>query len=69
MEDKVNHPQHYTGDIECIDALLASRGKEEVRAFCICNAMKYLWRLGKKDDNIQEAKKAKWYIEKYIELA
>ena len=28
--DNVNHPQHYTGSIECIDAMLQQFGKEQV---------------------------------------
>lgn len=65
----VNHPDHYnSGGIECIDAILAARGSEATKEFCICNTMKYLWRLGHKDDAVQEAKKARWYLDKYIEL-
>lgn len=65
----VNHPDHYnSGGIECIDAILAARGPEATKEFCICNSMKYLWRLGHKDDAVQEAKKARWYLDKYIEL-
>lgn len=67
--EAVEHPSHYNqGGIECIDAILAARGSEATKEFCICNAMKYLWRLGHKDDAVQEAKKAKWYLDKYIEL-
>lgn len=65
----VNHPDYYnSGGIECIDAILAARGPEATKEFCICNSMKYLWRLGHKDDAVQEAKKARWYLDKYIEL-
>lgn len=65
----VNHPDHYnSGGVECIDAILAARGSEATKEFCICNSMKYLWRLGHKDDAVQEAKKARWYLDKYIEL-
>lgn len=65
----VNHPSHYnSGGVECIDAILAARGSEATKEFCICNSMKYLWRLGHKDDAVQEAKKASWYLDKYIEL-
>ena len=65
----VNHPDHYnSGGVECIDAILAARGSEATKEFCICDSMKYLWRLGHKDDAVQEAKKARWYLDKYIEL-
>ena len=66
--DMVNHPPHYTaGKVECIDALeAASVGDNPVRAYCRLAAFKYLWRAGKKADAIEDAKKAIWYIERYI---
>lgn len=61
--DNVNHPNHYTqGGIECIDALEAALTSEEFRGYCKGNAMKYCWRMGLKDDKIQDAKKAIWYL-------
>ena len=72
MEDKkemVNHPSHYCqGDMECIDGLIGAFGRKEVATFCKINAMKYIWRLGHKDDEAQEIGKIKWYLDKYIEL-
>ena len=43
--DVVNHPSHYTqGKYECIDVI------EDLGAnYHIGNAIKYLWRAGKKD--------------------
>ncbi len=72
MEDKkemVNHPSHYCqGDMECIDGLIGAFGKKEVATFCKINAMKYIWRLGHKDEEAQEIGKIKWYLDKYLEL-
>lgn len=57
IENAVN-PKHYTthqSGIECIEItrhLLFNRG----------NAIKYLWRLGQKDERNQELKKAIWYL-------
>lgn len=66
--DVVNHPTHYeTGGIECIDAMLITQGKEATKAFCICNAFKYLWRHNNKN-GLEDLKKAQWYINKAIEL-
>lgn len=66
--DVVNHPAHYTtGDIECIDAMESSSTREEFLGHLKLTAMKYIWRLGKKDNTLQDAKKAKWYLDKYIE--
>ena len=68
--DNVNHPAHYElpGGIECFDVLLATQGLEAVKSFCICNAVKYLFRRNRKNGD-EDVKKAAWYIAKYIELA
>ena len=60
----VNHPEHYSGcnGIECIDALKASMTKEQFIGFLRGNAQKYLWRVGRKDDLLQDLKKAQWYL-------
>lgn len=69
MGDNVNHPQHYElpGGIECIDVLEATQGKEAVQAFCVCNAMKYLYR-HKRKNGVEDIKKARWYLDKYIAM-
>lgn len=62
MNDKVNRPEHYTqGDIECIDAMIAAYGIEEVRIYAKIAAFKYLWRRGRKDAEQQDVAKAIWY--------
>ena len=64
--DHVNSPPHYTqGDIECIDALTAIGVAED---FCRGNAIKYLWRMADKDDRLEDAKKARWYINRLIRI-
>lgn len=67
MNDKVNHPGHYTaGGIECIDALKAAvTGLEGIEAVCTANAIKYLWRWRRKN-GVEDLRKAIWYIEKLI---
>jgi hypothetical protein len=68
-EERVNHPSHYNqGGIECIDAMLSAYGKEDVKAFCKCNAFKYIWRTGQKN-GIEDIEKAIWYLNKYKELS
>lgn len=70
--DAVNHPSHYTSDpsgVECIEVT-------KHRDFCIGNAIKYLWRAGLKQDadktakekQIEDLKKAIWYINAEIDL-
>ena len=67
-KETVNHPDHYNSDgIECIDAMIASQGVDDVRAFCICNAFKYIWRYQSKN-GIEDIKKAIWYLNKFVEL-
>lgn len=64
--DQVNHPKHYTSDpsgIECIDIT-------RHRNFNIGNAIKYLWRVGLKEDKdrklidkqVEDLNKAIWYL-------
>lgn len=59
--DAIN-PDHYKthpvfGDLECVD--VTSR-----LGFLRGNAIKYLWRLGRKDAASQDAHKALWYIDR-----
>ena len=67
MPDNVNHPEHYTGKFECIDVMIETQGIDAVLDFCICNAFKYLYR-HKRKNGIEDLKKAKWYIDKYLEI-
>lgn len=69
LNDSVEKPEHYTyGKYECIDiledVLKDCSGRE---AFCIGNVIKYLWRF-KHKNGLQDLLKAKWYLEKAIEI-
>ena len=70
MNDNVNHPQHYTNGPECpsCGAIYECISFTETMNFCIGNAMKYLWRAGKKDCTryTEDLEKAIWYINKEI---
>lgn len=69
MSEQVNHPEHYnSGGIECIDAMVAAFGKEEVASFCKLNAFKYIWRSDHKGKCAEDMQKAAWYINKYNEI-
>ena len=70
MEDKVNHPSHYTnGKVECIEALeAATTGLVGIEAVCTANALKYLWRW-KHKNGTEDLKKAKWYIDRLLKEA
>ena len=66
--NSVNHPSHYNqGGIECIDALKECLGLDGFKGFCKGNAIKYLWRSGHKNDEIEDLKKASWYVNKLVE--
>ena len=63
--DPVNHPPHYTSHpsgVECIQIT-------EHMGLNLGNAIKYIWRAGLKKDNsnIQDLKKAIWYLQREIE--
>ena len=65
MEDRVNHPSHYTqGKIEVIDFI-----EDQKLDFHLANAVKYICRAGKKDPmlEVEDLKKAIWYIQRYID--
>jgi hypothetical protein len=65
--DPVTRPAHYTaGKVESIDAIESALGRDGSVAYCVGNAMKYLNRLGKKDDAVQDARKARWYLDRAI---
>lgn len=65
----IDHPQRYGGDTEyeCIKVLEHWFNEDQFKGFCIGNCLKYLCRLGKKDDELQELKKASWYLNHYVE--
>lgn len=60
----VDHPARYGGDTEyeCIKVLKAWLNADEYRGFLKGNAIKYLCRLGKKDEPAKEIEKAVWYL-------
>ena len=62
IPDAVN-PAHYktASGIEAIDVIEAFD-----LDFARANAVKYILRCGKKDDPVQEIRKAIWYLERYI---
>lgn len=63
--DPVNHPSHYQGKVECIDALESClEGMTGFESFCTGNAMKYLWRWKRKGYELDDLSKAAWYIER-----
>jgi len=69
MNDPINHPAHYCkGGIECFDVIKAALGTEGTMAFCMGNAIKYLFRHLHKGSPGQDVRKARWYIDSWIRL-
>lgn len=66
--DPVNHPTHYASEAKCSGCNEPIECIDVVRhmSFDQGNAMKYLWRAGKKDATVQDLKKAVWYIQDMI---
>ena len=72
-EDNVNNPKHYISDsgLEVFDVIKAFTDDcYGAEAFCIGNAIKYLCRFKKKnkDNPVEDLKKARWYLDKVIEM-
>lgn len=61
--DPVNHPKHYTSHPSGVECIQITRHM----TFNIGNAIKYLWRAGQKDSEIQDLEKAVWYIKDEIQ--
>lgn len=69
MSDPVNHPAHYTqGRFEAIDVIedAVAQAPDAVRGGCQWQALKYLLRLWGKGNPLQDARKARWYLERLI---
>nr|UVY12871.1 MAG: protein of unknown function DUF3310 [Bacteriophage sp.] len=68
MSDNVNHPSHYeTGKFECIDVMVETQGVQATKDFCLCNALKYIYRHRRKN-GLEDIQKAIWYLNKAVEL-
>ena len=69
MSDPVNHPAHYTaGPVEVIDILeqAASHAPDPVSGGLQWQVLKYLLRMWLKGNPAQDARKARWYLERLI---
>ena len=65
MTEQVDHPAHYAGEIECIDAIQAALSPEEFAGFCKGNALKYVWReRDLRKGGAVALRKAGWYLDR-----
>ena len=61
--DMVNRPPHYTyAKFEVIEVIEAFG-----LGFHLGNVVKYILRAGKKSNTIEDLKKARWYLSRYID--
>jgi nicotinamide riboside kinase len=62
--EEVNHPAHYGGEDNAYEAIkvIEAWGLD----FLLGNTVKYIARAGKKDSEVQDLKKAKFYLERRI---
>lgn len=66
--DPVNRPTHYTtGQHEVIDILEDKLTRDEFKGFLKGNILKYIFRSDKKENEIEDLKKAQWYLNRLIE--
>tara|TARA_R110000782_G_scaffold229975_1_gene316287 strand:+ start:550 stop:864 length:315 start_codon:yes stop_codon:yes gene_type:complete len=69
IEDLVNSPKHYnTGGIECIESIEASMSKLEFAGYLKGNLSKYIWRYNYKGKPKEDLLKAKWYLDRLLEI-
>lgn len=70
VSDMVNHPSHYTSDkpIECFDWILLYLTEEETTGYLKGNILKYIWRYEAKYNPVEDLEKARWYLDKLIEI-
>jgi nicotinamide riboside kinase len=62
--EAVNHPAHYGGEDNAYEAIKVIEAWE--LDFLLGNTVKYIARAGKKDSEVQDLKKAKFYLERRI---
>jgi len=67
--DKINSPKHYTiGGIETIDFMKAKSTPEEFHGYLRLTVLKYLSRGPYKEDALEDYKKARWFLNRLIEV-
>ena len=62
--EAVDHPAHYGGADNPYEAIKVIEAWG--LGFCLGNTLKYISRAGKKDDIVQDLKKARWYLDREI---
>jgi hypothetical protein len=66
MQEQVNHPSHYQSADPTYETISVIEAWD--LDFHLGNAVKYISRAGKKNDEVEDLKKAVWYLNRKIEL-
>lgn len=64
MSNNVEHPIHYGGENDPYEAVKVIEAWN--LGFHLGNTLKYISRCGKKDAELQELRKAAWYLDRKI---
>jgi len=64
MKENINHPSHYGGENNPYEAIKIIEHYN--LGFHLGNVLKYVLRSDKKENEVEDLKKAKWYIERKI---
>lgn len=65
MKKKPGKPSHYGDGVDPLD-LIAAAGERELRAFCMGNVLKYVFRYNNKskmEERLRDLNKARFYLE------
>ena len=63
--ETVDHPTHYGGADNPYEAIKVIEAWN--LGFCLGNTVKYISRAGKKNDYVEDLRKAAWYLNREIE--
>ena len=64
----------YTGDVrvhpveDAFEAIEAALTPEEFRGYCKGNSLKYTWRERYKGKSVEDLRKARWYLDRLIDV-
>ena len=64
MTETVNHPPYYRGKDDPFEAIKVIEAWR--LGFHLGNAVKYICRADKKGSELEDLKKARWYLDRYI---